>query len=112
MNKNVVCYLPGVDALRAGYVFPLKQSPVHLDVPGEGVAGTQNGKNDPEREDSIVVCWYVVFTDSRNVCVCEEWKIEGGEGGRGREVTVVTVVTVSQEWWKHHTVQERIRTGD
>ena len=69
-NKNVVCYLPGVDALRAGYVFPLKQSPVHLDVPGEGVAGTQNGKNDPEREDSIVVWWYVVFTDSRDVCVC------------------------------------------
>ena len=53
-------YLLGVDELGAELVLPLEEPPVHLDVPGEGVAGADDGRHDPEHEGNIVACRLLV----------------------------------------------------
>ena len=47
-------YLVLVDELWPQLVLSLEEAPVHLDVPGEGVAGADNGRHNPQGERNVV----------------------------------------------------------
>ena len=55
MTVQCTCkYLVRVDELGAQLVLALKEAPVHLDVPREGVAGTDDGRHNPQGEGDVV----------------------------------------------------------
>ena len=57
---EVMTDLSLIDELRPELVFPLKQPPVHLNVPSECVTGADNGRDDPKSKCNIVASGMVL----------------------------------------------------